>query len=72
MDTWHTCENHSLPRRVGSNASGRRGVRRLEKFFDPLLAAMKIYDASCSGFQINPCRFFDSDEDALADAMKRL
>jgi hypothetical protein len=32
---------------------------------------MKIYDASDPNFRINPCRFFDSNEDALAD-MKRL
>ena len=32
---------------------------------------MKIYDASCPGFKINPARFFDSNENALAD-MKRM
>jgi len=32
---------------------------------------MKIYDASAPGYKINPCRFFDSNEDALAD-MKKL
>jgi len=30
---------------------------------------MKIYEAS--GYKINPCRFYDSNIDALAD-MKRL
>jgi len=45
--------------------------RKLEKFFDTPLAAMKIYSASDPGFQINPCRFFDDNEDALAD-MKKL
>lgn len=32
---------------------------------------MLIYDASAPGFRINPARFYDSNEDALAD-MKRL
>ena len=41
----------------------------LERFHNPLLAAQLIYKAS--GYEINPSRFFDSNEDALAD-MKRL
>jgi hypothetical protein len=41
----------------------------LERFHNPLLAAQLIYRES--GFAINPGRFFDSPEDALAD-MKRL
>jgi hypothetical protein len=41
----------------------------LERFHNTLLAAQLIYEAS--GYKINPCRFFDSNEDALAD-MKRL
>jgi hypothetical protein len=32
---------------------------------------MMIYDASDPGFKINPCRFFDSNQEALAD-MRRL
>ena len=43
----------------------------MERRFNTLLAAMMIYDASCPGYKINPARFFDSNEDALAD-MKRL
>jgi hypothetical protein len=43
----------------------------LESRFGTCLAAMKIYDASCPGFKINPCRFFDDNEAALED-MKRL
>ena len=45
--------------------------KALESRFGTLLAAMKIYDASDPSYRINPCRFFDSNEDALAD-MKRL
>jgi hypothetical protein len=45
--------------------------RELERRFGTELAALQIYDASCPSFKINPCRFFDANEDALAD-MKRL
>ena len=69
METWHTCENTHC-RADGSDAR-RRAWEQLEKRFDTLLAAMKIYDASDPNFKINPCRFLDKNEDALAD-MKRL
>jgi hypothetical protein len=41
----------------------------LEAFFNTELAAMLIYKES--GYEINPCRFYDSNDDALAD-MRRL
>jgi hypothetical protein len=41
----------------------------LERFHNTPLAAQLIYRAS--GHPINPCRFYDSDSEALAD-MKRL
>jgi hypothetical protein len=44
--------------------------KKLEERFGWDLAAMKIYDASCPGYKINPVRFYDSDEDALADMKK--
>jgi len=37
----------------------------LERFYGWALAAQLIYRES--GYQINPCRFYDSNEDALAD-----
>ena len=45
--------------------------KALEALYGAPLAAMMIYDASDPDFKINPCRFFDANEDALAD-MKRL
>jgi hypothetical protein len=48
--------------------AGKEG-KALEEFHGTLLAAQLIYGAS--GHLINPCRFFDSNADALAD-MKRL
>jgi hypothetical protein len=71
MTNWHTCEKKHYRAGWTIVKAGEAG-RKLEEFFGTNLAAMKIYDASCvDGFKINPCRFFDSDEDALAD-MKRL
>ena len=44
--------------------------KALERFYDTELAAMLIYRES-TGERIHPARFYDSDDDALAD-MKRL
>ena len=41
----------------------------LEKFHNTALAAQLIYEAS--GYEINPCRFYDGNEAALED-MKKL
>ena len=49
--------------------AGEEG-KNLEKFFGTLLAAQLIYDASCPGYKINPCRFFDTNEDAMTDMQK--
>jgi hypothetical protein len=70
MDSWHTCENTHCRAGWVVALTGNAG-RALESRFDTPLAAMMIYDTSAPGFKINPCRFFDSNEDALAD-MQRL
>jgi hypothetical protein len=70
MESWHTCEKKHCRAGWVVALAGAEG-KALEARFDTLLAAMKIYDASDPKFKINPCRFFDSDEDALAD-MKKL
>lgn len=44
--------------------------KALERFYNTELAAMLIYRES-TGERINPCRFYDSNEDALTD-MRRL
>ncbi len=69
MDGWHTCEKTHCRARWVVTLAGAEG-KALERFFDPLLAAMKIYDASCPDYKINPARFFDSNEDALDDMRK--
>jgi hypothetical protein len=70
MGDWHTCEKTHCRAGWVIALAGREGCA-LEQFFDTPLAAMKIYDASCPGFLINPARFFDDNEAALAD-MKAL
>jgi hypothetical protein len=70
MDTWHTCEKTHCRAGWVVTLAGDEG-RKLEAFYNTLLAAMMIYDASAPGFKINPGRFFDTNEDALAD-MQRL
>ena len=69
VDAWHTCEYTHCRAGWVVVLAGEAG-RALEAFFDTPLAARKIYDASCPGYLINPCRFFDSNEDALEDMRK--
>ena len=70
MSTWHTCNTTHCRGGWVVALAGEAG-KKLESFHNTLLAAMLIYDASCPGYKINPCRFFDTNEDALAD-MKQL
>jgi len=68
MKTWHTCETTHCRGGWAVALAGKPG-RALEAFHGTLLAAQLIYRES--GYPLNPCRFFDSNEDAMAD-MKRL
>ena len=68
MGAWHSCETTHCRAGWVTTLAGEAG-RALEEICGHTLAAMLIYRES--GYPINPCRFFDSNEDALAD-MKRL
>jgi hypothetical protein len=68
MNNWHSCDTTHCRAGWVIHLAGEAGYA-LEKRFDPVCAAMRIYEAS--GFDISPCRFFDSNEAALAD-MKKL
>jgi hypothetical protein len=70
MSNWHTCDKTHCRAGWVVTLAGAEG-KDLEEFFNTELAAMMIYDASCPGYKINPARFFDSNEAALAD-MKKL
>jgi hypothetical protein len=69
MESWHTCETTHCRAGWVVALAGTEG-KALEKFFNTELAAMKIYDASCLGYKINPARFYDSDEAAMEDIRK--
>ena len=68
MSSWHTCETTHCRAGWVIHLAEQAGYD-LEKATSPVFAAMQIYKAS--GYQINPSRFFDNNEDAMAD-MKRL
>jgi len=70
MGDWHTCKNTHCRAGWVVTLAGKEG-KKLEQVYGTCLAAMKIYDASDPDFKINPCRFFDKNEEALAD-MKKL
>ena len=68
MSTYHTCATTHCRAGWCITLAGAEG-KKLEKRYNSCLAAMLIYEAS--GYKISPARFFDSNEDALAD-MKML
>ena len=70
MKDWHTCQMTHCRGGWVTTLAGEEG-KKLEAFHGTLLAAQLIYDASDTSQKFNPCRFFDTDEEALAD-MKRL
>jgi hypothetical protein len=75
MGRWHKCEKTHCRAGWAVALAGDAGFA-LERFYGgegsgTTLAAMMIYDASDPDFKINPGRFFDENDAALAD-MKRL
>jgi len=70
MGDWHTCDTTHCRAGWVVTLAGEAG-RALEKFHNTMLAAMLIYDASDPNYTINPCRFYDGNEAAMAD-MKAL
>ena len=70
MSTWHTCGTTHCRGGWVVTEAGEAG-KALESFHGTLLAAQLIYDESDPSRRFNPCRFYDSNELAMAD-MKRL
>ena len=65
MGDWHTCDTTHCRAGWVVHLAGNEGYA-LEKFFSSTcLAAQLIYRES--GYEINPCRFFDSNEAAMED-----
>ena len=68
MGDWHTCNTTHCRAGWVVHLCGEDGYE-LERYYGIVLAAQLIYRES--GYQINPCRFFDNNEDAMTD-MKNL
>jgi hypothetical protein len=68
MCNWHSCQTTHCRAGWTVHKAGPLGYA-LERQTSPVFAAMLIYEAS--GYEISPPRFFDSNEDVLAD-MRRL
>jgi hypothetical protein len=68
MSQWHKCGTTHCRGGWVVRLAGEAGYA-LERFYGTLLAAQLIYRES--GYEINPCRFFDDNKEALAD-MKKL
>jgi hypothetical protein len=68
MDAWHTCETTHCRAGWVVHLAGKEG-KELEMFHNTLLAAQLIYLES--GSPINPARFFDKNEEAMADMKTR-
>jgi hypothetical protein len=69
MTSWHICQKTHCRAGWIVALAGPEG-RALEQFYNTELAAMLIYRES-TGRRINPARFYDDNDEALAD-MKRL
>jgi hypothetical protein len=67
MAAWHTCDTTHCRAGWVVHLAGEAGYA-LEKFYNTLLAAQLIYEAS--GYKINPGKFYESNADALADMEK--
>jgi hypothetical protein len=68
MDTWHTCETTHCRAGWVVHLAGEAG-KELELYHNTLLAAQLIYLES--GSPINPCRFYDKNDEAMADMKAR-
>ena len=68
MGDWHTCDTTHCRAGWVEFLAGEPGMN-LGKKTDHVFAAMQIYKAS-SPIRVSPVRFFESNEEALAD-MKR-
>jgi hypothetical protein len=68
MGSWHVCDTTHCRAGWVIALAGEAG-KALEDFHNAPLAAQLIYRES--GYEINPCRFYDTNEAAMED-MRRL
>jgi len=64
MSRWHKCGTTHCRAGWVVHLAGEEGYA-LERFHNTVLAAQLIYRSS--GYEISPARFYDNNEDALAD-----
>lgn len=67
MNQWHSCKTTHCRAGWVIHLAGKEGYA-LEKATSSVFAAMQIYRAS--GYDISPCRFYDSNEDAMRDILR--
>jgi hypothetical protein len=70
MQSWHTCNTTHCRAGWVVHLAGEAGYA-LERFHDTALAAQLIYRESSPSNPVPPTRFYETNEQALAD-MKRL
>lgn len=68
MGSWHTCNTTHCRAGWVVHLAGEAGYA-LERFHNTALAAQLIYRES--GSPISPVRFYETNEEALADMKKR-
>jgi hypothetical protein len=66
MESWHSCNTTHCRGGWAIHLAGEEGYA-LARFHGDALAAQLIYRES--GAPINPCRFYDSNEAAMADIL---
>jgi len=69
MSKWHTCDTTHCRAGWVTTIAGDQG-KKLEDYYGPILAAVKIYKVSSSIEVKWALRFFESNKTAMAD-MKR-
>jgi len=67
MRDWHSCGTTHCRAGWAVHLAGEAGYA-LERYHNTALAAQLIYRES--GAPINPCRFYDTNEEAMADMRK--
>ncbi len=70
METWHTCNTTHCRAGWVVHLAGEAGYA-LERFHNTALAAQLIYRASNPSLPVSPTRFYETNEEALAD-MRRM
>jgi hypothetical protein len=69
MSDWHTCDTTHCRAGWVVHLAGKEGYE-LEKRTSAQFAAMQIYWKSSPNIPVSPVRFFEKDEQAMADIVR--